>query len=238
PELRHALALLRAWVRSGAHRIDRNRDGAYDQSEAVQIMDAWWPRWLHAEFEPLLGRRLFRDIAGLNELVNAPNNSGQHLGSAWQAGWYGYAQKDLRTVLGRHVRGRYSRVYCGRGSLARCRTALAASLRAALRHDTPAELASGGLRTRGLNLRAPHPRRAAVTRRSAPAEHEGPSSVVRPSSCPELATHTVVKSGLLRVGRSHRVAGAERGCDGMSAGGSWPSACGWRCRSGRGSTTC
>ena len=143
PELRHALALLRAWVRSGAHRIDRNRDGAYDQSEAVRIMDAWWPRWLHAEFEPVLGRRLFRDIAGLNELVNAPNNSGQHLGSAWQAGWYGYAQKDLRTVLGRHVLGRYSRVYCGRGSLARCRTALAASLRAALRHDTPAELYSG-----------------------------------------------------------------------------------------------
>src|SRR5437667_10061022 len=79
--------------------------------------------------------------------------------------------------------------------------------------------ASGGRRTRGWNLRSRHPRRAAVTRRSAPAEHEGPSSVVRPSSCPELATHTVVKSGLLRVGRSHRVAGAERGCDGMERGG-------------------
>src|SRR5436305_510152 len=93
PELRHALAVLRAWVRRGAHRIDRNRDGAYDQSEAVRIMDAWWPRWMRAEFEPVLGGRLFSGISGMNELTNSPNNSGQHLGSAWQAGWYGYAQK-------------------------------------------------------------------------------------------------------------------------------------------------
>jgi hypothetical protein len=143
PQLGHAISVLRAWMRSGAHRIDRNRDGVYDQSEAVRIMDAWWPRWLHAEFEPVLGKRLFHDVAGLNELVNAPNNSGQHLGSAWQAGWYGYAQKDLRTLLGRHVRGRYSRRYCGRGSLKRCRNALAASLRAALHHDSAAELYSG-----------------------------------------------------------------------------------------------
>ena len=143
PELRRALALLRAWVRSGSHRIDRNRDGKYEQSEAVRIMDAWWPRWLRAEFEPVLGSRLFGDIAGMNELVNAPNNSGQHLGSAWQAGWYGYAQKDLRTVVHRRASGRYSRVYCGRGSLRRCRNVLAASLRLALRHDSAGELYSG-----------------------------------------------------------------------------------------------
>jgi hypothetical protein len=68
----------------------------------------------------------------MNELVNAPNNSGQHLGSAWQAGWYGYAQKDLRAVLHRRVRGRYSRVYCGRGSRKRCRKVLARSLKDAL----------------------------------------------------------------------------------------------------------
>jgi hypothetical protein len=80
----------------------------------------------------VLGAGLFRDIAGMNELVNPPNNSGQHLGSAWQAGWYGYAQKDLRAVLGKQVRGKYSHVYCGRGSLARCRAALRSSLKAAL----------------------------------------------------------------------------------------------------------
>jgi acyl-homoserine lactone acylase PvdQ len=131
-KLRHAVEVLREWKRSGAHRIDRNRDGRYDQAEAVRIMDVWWPRWLRAEFEPALGKRLFAGIEGMNELVNAPNNSGQHLGSAWQAGWYSYAQKDLRTVLGRRVRGRYSRVYCGGGRLARCRAALRGSLRKAL----------------------------------------------------------------------------------------------------------
>jgi hypothetical protein len=132
PGLRAAIGKLRAWVKSGSHRIDRNRDGVYDQADAIRIMDAWWPLWLHAEFEPALGKGLLADIEGMNELVNAPNNSGQHLGSAWQAGWYGYAQKDLRTVLGKHVRGRYSRTYCGGGSLKRCRAALAKSLRAAL----------------------------------------------------------------------------------------------------------
>ena len=30
------------------------------------------------------------------ELDNEPNNHGDHLGSAYQDGWYGYAKKDLR----------------------------------------------------------------------------------------------------------------------------------------------
>jgi len=143
PALRDAVAKLRTWARGGAHRIDRNRDGQYDEAEAVRIMDAWWPLWLHAEFQPTLGSGLFSEIEGMNELVNAPNNSSQHLGSAWQAGWYGYAQKDLRTVLGRRVRGRYSRVYCGHGSLKRCRSLLASSLKQALANDSPEKLYSG-----------------------------------------------------------------------------------------------
>jgi hypothetical protein len=39
--------------------------------------------------------------------------------------------KDLRTVLGQKVKGRYAREYCGRGSLSRCRGALLRTLRAA-----------------------------------------------------------------------------------------------------------
>jgi acyl-homoserine lactone acylase PvdQ len=143
PALRAAIAKLRAWQRSGSHRIDRNRDGVYEQEEAIRIMDAWWPRWLHAEFEPALGKDLFKEFEGMNELVNAPNNSGQHLGSAWQAGWYGYAHKDLRTLLHRRVRGRYSRVYCGGGKRKRCRAELAASLKDALANDSADKLYSG-----------------------------------------------------------------------------------------------
>ena len=40
-------------------------------------------------------------------------------GSAYGAGWYGYVDKDLRTLLGRPVRGAYSRRYCGAADLER-----------------------------------------------------------------------------------------------------------------------
>jgi acyl-homoserine lactone acylase PvdQ len=139
--LASALAQLKAWHRAGAHRIDRNGDGRYEHSTAIRIMDAWWPLLVRAEFQPVLGRKLFDAVEGMNELSNDPNNHGQHLGSAWQSGWYGYVIKDLRTLLGGKVRGRYSRVYCGRGTLSRCRGALLASLRKALKVD-PAKLYS------------------------------------------------------------------------------------------------
>ena len=38
------LALLDAWQRSGAQRLDANGDNVYDHSAAVALMDAWWPR--------------------------------------------------------------------------------------------------------------------------------------------------------------------------------------------------
>jgi acyl-homoserine lactone acylase PvdQ len=130
--LRAAVDTLQAWRRAGGHRRDKDKNGVYDQAAAVRIMDAWWPRLVRAEFRPVLGRTAFRVLAGTVDFDNEPNNGGQHLGSAYQDGWYGYARKDLMRVLGRKVRGRYSRVYCGRGSLRRCRAALRKSLRAAL----------------------------------------------------------------------------------------------------------
>jgi hypothetical protein len=45
-------------------------------------------------------------------------------GSAYGGGWYGYVEKDLRALLGRRVRGRYSRRYCGGGNLDACRQSL------------------------------------------------------------------------------------------------------------------
>jgi acyl-homoserine lactone acylase PvdQ len=139
PARASAVRKLRAWRRAGAHRIDRDGDGNYEHAAAIQVMDAWWPRLVRAEFQPVLGRALFEEVRGMNELSNDPNNHGQHLGSAWQHGWYGYVIKDLRTLLKYPVRGRYSRLYCGRGSLRRCRAALRASLGRALKTD-PAKL--------------------------------------------------------------------------------------------------
>jgi acyl-homoserine lactone acylase PvdQ len=140
PALRDAIAKLRAWQRSGGQRIDHDRNGVYESAEAIRILDAWWPRWMRAQFEPALGKELFEGVQGMTGLDNAPNNHGDHLGSAYQDGWYGYAKKDLRTVLRQRVQGKYSRRYCGGGKPSRCRAALAASLRDALAHSSPAEV--------------------------------------------------------------------------------------------------
>jgi hypothetical protein len=146
-----AVAKLRAWQRDGAHRIDRDGNGQYEHSDAITVMDAWWPLWVRAQFEPVLGPKVSSAFERVHPLDNHPNNHGQHLGSGWQDGWYGNVQKDLRTLLRRKVRGRYSRVYCGaakgtgpggaetRATRARCRTVLLESLRQALGAD-PAEL--------------------------------------------------------------------------------------------------
>jgi acyl-homoserine lactone acylase PvdQ len=131
PALRSAVAELRAWLRDGGLRRDQDRNGTYEHSDAIRIMDAWWPRWVRAQFEPRLGKPALDRLLATVKVDNPPNNAGAHLGSAYQGPWFGYVRKDLRTLLGRHVRGRYARVYCGNGRLARCRTALRQSLTAA-----------------------------------------------------------------------------------------------------------
>jgi hypothetical protein len=133
PEVADAVATLRAWLAAGGQRRDKNGDGVYDHSEAVRILDAWWPRWVEGQFKPVIGPTAWQRLTGTIAVDNDPNLGGQHLGSAYQGSWYGHVSKDLRSVLGRRVRGAYSREYCGRGSLARCRQMLASTLRAAAR---------------------------------------------------------------------------------------------------------
>jgi acyl-homoserine lactone acylase PvdQ len=135
PALQGAIATLQAWRRSGAHRRDRDANGVYEQAEAVRIMDAWWPLLLEAQFEPTLGSDLFGQVQTMIGFDDRPREQG----SAYQSGWYGYAQKDLRSVLGKRVKGRYSREYCGGGKLSKCRSALLGSLQRALA-VTPAQL--------------------------------------------------------------------------------------------------
>jgi acyl-homoserine lactone acylase PvdQ len=136
PARRAALKTLQAWRASGSHRIDRDRSGTYDQATAVRIMDAWWPRLVEAQFKPTLGQALFDRIPFGHD---APGP----VGSAFYTSSYGYVQKDLRDLLGVSVKGPYSRVYCGKGSLGACRNALLNSLGNALQHDSDAELYGG-----------------------------------------------------------------------------------------------
>jgi acyl-homoserine lactone acylase PvdQ len=139
PQLADAVAKLRAWVADGSHRRDRDGDGRYEHSDAIRILDAFWPRWMHAQFEPSLGSRLFDELSSAHELDDTPNSHGNHMGSAYQTGWYGYAAKDLRRVLGRRVVQPYSKRYCGSGVRARCRAVLRSALADAL-GDSPAKL--------------------------------------------------------------------------------------------------
>jgi acyl-homoserine lactone acylase PvdQ len=131
-KLAAAVKTLRAWAASGTHRIDRNKDGVYDNADAVRIMDAWWPKLIQAMFEPVMGKALLERLEATNEIDNEPNNHGAHLGSAYQTGFYGYVAKDLKRVLHRKVAQKYARAFCGRGKLAGCRSALERSLAAAL----------------------------------------------------------------------------------------------------------
>jgi hypothetical protein len=134
----------------GGHRRDLNRDGHYDDDAAVTLMDAWWPKLVGAEFRPVMGNAVFTSLAGIQPISNPIGGAAS--APDFFAGWWGYVSKDLRGVLrpkpkpvirrrhGHKVRrarrdplkGRYSRAYCGRGSLKRCRAALRASLRQAL----------------------------------------------------------------------------------------------------------
>ncbi|MGI8863326.1 MAG: penicillin acylase family protein [Solirubrobacteraceae bacterium] len=136
PVLAGAVRQLQAWVASGAHRINRAHPGAsgnYEQSAAIRILDAWWPRLVNAEFGPVLGTSLLSQVQAEFPINDQPGHgtSGEHLGSSWDVGFYGIVQKDLRAALGQRVAGRLNRVYCGSGSLRSCRSALESSLLAA-----------------------------------------------------------------------------------------------------------
>jgi penicillin amidase len=132
PQLLSAVNTLQGWVNAGAHRRDLNQDGQYDDTLAVHLMDKWWPLAVEAEFKAEMGTPFFNAVRDMMPFDNDPHNHGDHLGSAYQYGWYGYVSKDLRRVLGQPASDGFSRTYCGNGSLSTCRNALRTSLSAAL----------------------------------------------------------------------------------------------------------
>jgi acyl-homoserine lactone acylase PvdQ len=132
PQLADAVHTLKVWLFKGGHRIDKDKDGHYDDERAVQIMDAWWPRAVDRMFRPVLGQAAFDKFTAMIGIDNEPNNHGAHLGSAYQDGWYGYVQKDLKDLFGEPVQQPLSHKYCGSGNLAACRLQLTAALLDAL----------------------------------------------------------------------------------------------------------
>jgi acyl-homoserine lactone acylase PvdQ len=125
PRAAQMLEVLKDWRKQGSSRIDRELDGNVDHPGAA-ILDVWWPKLGDAVLSPVLGDLVDR-LAQLNSRGTAPPGNGNHS----TAGWAGYIDKDLRTLLGRTVKGQYTVRYCGAGDLAACATALWASLEAA-----------------------------------------------------------------------------------------------------------
>ncbi|HUG66077.1 MAG TPA: penicillin acylase family protein [Gaiellaceae bacterium] len=120
-----AVSLLDSWRAAGSSRLDRELDGKVDDPGAA-VMDAAWPRIADAVMTPVFGPLVDRLAA-----VHGRSDDAGPGGSSYLSGWYGYVDKDLRTLLGREVRGPYSRRYCGAGVLATCRDALWAAIDAA-----------------------------------------------------------------------------------------------------------
>ncbi len=133
--LARAVHLLRAWVADGAHRVDRDRDGSYAHEQAIAIFDSWWNSGTNDES---VARSLLADRIGEQLVRRLPQAIDDHprlgRGSSWNGvAWYGYLNKDLRTLLGRHVDAPYSAPYCGEGHRVVCRNTLRESLLLAIK---------------------------------------------------------------------------------------------------------
>jgi hypothetical protein len=124
PLTRRAAELVSRWSRHGAPRVDRDGDGRVDAPGAA-IMDGAFPRIADTVLRARLGAST-DDFAALMDRDEAP--AGRN-GGSFGSGWYGIVSKDLRTLLGRHVRGRYHLRYCGAGHRAVCRASLWGALR-------------------------------------------------------------------------------------------------------------
>ncbi|WP_033328546.1 penicillin acylase family protein [Streptomyces yerevanensis] len=128
-----AVDQLEAWLKAGAQRKQTSANSKkYAHTDAIRVMDAWWPLLVEAEFKPGLGQELWDALTAQLTVDESPSAghgaTGAHAGSAFQYGWWGYVDKDLRTVLGDPVEGKLGRTYCGDGNLDACRTALLTSL--------------------------------------------------------------------------------------------------------------
>jgi hypothetical protein len=157
PALADVVAKLAAWRQSGAKRVETAPGSkTYQHADAIRVFDAWWPLLVSGQFRTDLGDGLYSSLVGAMQINESPSGGQQgdvpggqsiseaqgHKGSSFQLGWWGYVDKDLRSVLGDPVAAPLPRRYCGGGDQAACRQVLLTTLgQAAAR--TPAEVYRG-----------------------------------------------------------------------------------------------
>ncbi|MFJ9539401.1 penicillin acylase family protein [Streptomyces sp. NPDC101225] len=133
PTAEAAVSELRAWLTAGARRTETSAGSkTYADSDAIRILDAWWPLLVKAEFQPGLGTDLYSALTADLPIDESPSAghgpTGSHAGSSFQFGWWSYVDKDIRAVLGESVKGPLAEKYCGGGSLGDCRDILISTL--------------------------------------------------------------------------------------------------------------
>ena len=124
---RQLVSLLQTWSANGSQRRSLTFGGDVQYGPAVLLMDTWWPLLVRAEFQPIVGEPLMNFVNGNFNSIQ-PDGIRDGSGNGFFAGWEMDVQKDLRQVLGLRVAGRFSRTYCGRGSLRRCRSIVTGTL--------------------------------------------------------------------------------------------------------------
>ncbi|HCT77159.1 MAG TPA: penicillin acylase [Micromonosporaceae bacterium] len=125
-----AVAGLQAWLSSGGRRAETTPGSkVYSHATAIRNFDAWWPLLVSGAFKPALGDSLYTSLTHAMQVDESPSDRGQpHKGSSFQSGWWGYVNKDLRSLLGQPVTAPLKHTYCGGGNLAACRSMLLAAL--------------------------------------------------------------------------------------------------------------
>ena len=120
------LALLDAWRRHGGSRLDRTDPTGIGKitDPGAAVMDTAWALLANAWASSVLGPQLSDRFSSFNTRYDLPP-AGQYVG------WHIFMDKDLRTLLGEPVAGKYSVRYCGGGSLSRCRKLLWGAIDAA-----------------------------------------------------------------------------------------------------------
>jgi acyl-homoserine lactone acylase PvdQ len=122
------LAILDAWRSHGGSRLDRTGNGQITDPGAA-IMDTAWPLLAGAWASSVLSTSLQAQLSNFMPQFDYPYSGPLQPGGREQTkGWFVYMDKDLRTILGERVKGKFAVRYCGAGSLARCRALLWAAI--------------------------------------------------------------------------------------------------------------
>ena len=112
------LALLDQWRRQGSSVLDRTGNGQVTAPGAA-IMDTAWPLLTRAWASSVLGAKLTSELASFDSPFDGPLSGQSENGQ--EKSWIAYLNKDLRTIVGDPVRGKYAVRYCGAGNIRLCR---------------------------------------------------------------------------------------------------------------------